>query len=653
MGNRLTATIIAWLTAFGSYASIAHPLPVLIDTYGSNGAQPEHFMTPESITVDAADNLYIGDPQLGRITKFNSQGQFLTQWSTDAGFNSRISPRGIEFDPDSNSLYVVGGFDTLFQYSTTGVLIAIWDLPEGTRAKDVAVDANGFVYLADEVSTAFDRVPRIQKYDSAGNFITDWSMDIIPNPTFRSVGGITVTPAGEVLITDTNARHAERFTDTGTHLGNWGSHGHGDGQFNVVQGLDASSTGQVFVADYWNHRIQVFLPDGTYLRQFGTPGFGNGQLSAPVDVAVDSVGSAYVLEQNSTRVQKFDATGNFLFKLGPENDQVPNFYEPTGLAVDARGRIYIADTYHHCIQILSSRGRLEQRWGADNVDGFLNFSYPSDIEIDETGKIYVLDRSGVQVLDPAGNLLFSFGVGATTPGAGALCLSMDSVYINDIRDSRIIKYDREGNELLIWGSMGTGDGQFLAPISLAADSQGRIFVADDQRHCIQAFDASGNHLETRGQEGSLNGQYFQPRALSVDQFDNLYVLEEGNQRIQKFDPQGDHVWTLHFGLEPFEDFTSGNGLALTPNGRILISDDRYQRILEFSPPRLTPLRAGSTLSLQWTANAVNYILEESSNLGASWATSSAEPIRIDSQELVILPSNGPQRFYRLRYIGQE
>src|SRR2546422_805750 len=52
-----------------------------------------------------------------------------------------------------------------------------------------------------------------------------------------------------------------------------------------------------------------------------------------------------------------------------------------------------------------------------------------------------------------------------------------------------------------WGSMGSGDGQFDGPIGLAVDRNGNVFVADILNHRIQKFDKSGTFMT---QWGSLD-----------------------------------------------------------------------------------------------------------------------------------------------------
>ena len=91
-----------------------------------------------------------------------------------------------------------------------------------------------------------------------------------------------------------------------------------------------------------------------------------------------------------------------------------------------------------------------------------------------------------------------------------------------------------GTFVTTWGSSGTGDGQFNAPLGVATDGNGNVYVADTNNNRIQKFDASGTFLTTSGSYGSGNGQFSNPIGVATDGSGNLYVADTNNNRIQKF-----------------------------------------------------------------------------------------------------------------------
>ena len=79
-----------------------------------------------------------------------------------------------------------------------------------------------------------------------------------------------------------NAR-VQKFDSAGTFLTQWGSSGTGPGQFTEPAGLAVDAAGKVYVADAGQQvpippggvsgggRVMKFTSDGTYLQQIGVP----------------------------------------------------------------------------------------------------------------------------------------------------------------------------------------------------------------------------------------------------------------------------------------------------------------------------------------------------------------------------------------------
>jgi hypothetical protein len=75
--------------------------------------------------------------------------------------------------------------------------------------------------------------------------------------------------------------------------------------------------------------------------------------------------------------------------------------------------------------------------------------------------------------------------------------SSDNLYISDgYINSRVAKYDKDGNWVGSWGEPGAAPGQFNNLHSIAIDLQNRIYVADRGNLRIQIFDTSGKLLNT-------------------------------------------------------------------------------------------------------------------------------------------------------------
>ena len=160
-----------------------------------------------------------------------------------------------------------------------------------------------------------------------------------------------------------------------------------------------------------------------------------------------------------------------------------------------------------------------------------------------------------------------------------------NIYVTDTNNFRVQKLDSEGNSLQMWGSEGSGDGQFLNDVlvpneyegHLAVDTQGNVYVLDTKNFRIQKFDSNGNYLAQWGAEGDGNGQFRQPFDIAIDRENNIYIADVGKSTVQKFDETGKFL--LHWGKEGYNDgefSTHGDlklfSVATAPDGIVLVTD---------------------------------------------------------------------------------
>ena len=119
----------------------------------------------------------------------------------------------------------------------------------------------------------------------------------------------------------------------------------------------------------------------------------------------------------------------------------------------------------------------------------------------------------------------------------------------------------------MFGSRGSGKGQFNEPRGIAFDSAQNVYVGEHRSNThIQVFSAEGEHLRWLG-DTKLNC----PFDVSIDSNDTVYVCDTNNHRICIFDSNGT---LLH-------SFSTNNprGIAVDKNGLIYVSD--YGRVQIF------------------------------------------------------------------------
>jgi hypothetical protein len=83
------------------------------------------------------------------------------------------------------------------------------------------------------------------------------------------------------------------------------------------------------------------------------------------------------------------------------------------------------------------------------------------------------------------------------------------------------------------------NGQFRQPTDVTWDTAGNIFISDGYINSrVAKFDKNGDWVKQWGEPGSEPGQFNTPHSIASDAEGNIYVADRGNRRIQVFDPDG-------------------------------------------------------------------------------------------------------------------
>jgi tripartite motif-containing protein 71 len=271
----------------------------------------------------------------------------------------------------------------------------------------LCIDQQGSLFVADNGNN------RIQKFDSAGNFIILWGNFGSANANFHNPTGIACDGKGDVWVVDTNNHRVQKFDGKlGGYVMKFGSRGNGEGQFNAPWGIAVDRVrGFVYVVDSANFRVQKFDMSGEFIMAWGSFGNGDGQFYFPRGVAVDqSDGSVYVVDMGNHRIQKFDTSTNVLPQLltkwggspeaghasSPLAREAGQLRSPWGIAVDGAGDVFVTDTGNHRVEKFDREGNFITQWGGyGNGDGQFNFPY--GIAVDVKGSVFVVDSGNTRV----------------------------------------------------------------------------------------------------------------------------------------------------------------------------------------------------------------------------------------------------------------
>jgi len=128
-----------------------------IKQWGSRGEGPGEFAVAHSIDIDPDDIVYVADRENFRIQRFNAEGIYLDEWKFPA------MACAIHLH-DDGTIFMTTGFDgELAALDVDGAVLGSLGTSgeangEFGEAHDIAVDANGNLYVADVVNR------RVQKY---------------------------------------------------------------------------------------------------------------------------------------------------------------------------------------------------------------------------------------------------------------------------------------------------------------------------------------------------------------------------------------------------------------------------------------------------------------------------------------------------------
>ncbi len=225
-----------------------------------------------------------------------------------------------------------------------------------------------------------------------------------------------------------------------------------------------------------------------------------------------------------------------------------------------------------------------------------SFSSPSRVATDSSSNVYVTDsgNSRVQKFTSTGTFLSKFGTLGTGNGqflaGSALGIAVDSSgnsYVVDKLGSQIQKFNSSGAFVTAWGSAGSGNGQFATPTGIAVDSSNNLYVADSGNNRIQEFTSSGAFVTKWGTLGTGDGQFNSPTGVAVDSTGNVYVADSGNSRIQKFTSSGAFVtkWgSAGTGDGQFGPTTTTPlDLAIGASDNVVVVDPTNSRVEKFRP----------------------------------------------------------------------
>jgi len=271
------------------------------------------------------------------------------------------------------------------------------------------------------------------------------------------------------------------------------------------------------------------------------------------------------------------------------------------------------------------------------------------------------DLDPVVLLDPAGNVVRSFGSGLVLWPHGMDVDVEGNVWITDARSATdaelaefpsaagkghtVTKFSPQGEVLMVLGvpgEPGEPPSHLTEPNDVQVAPDGSIFVAEAHTAqfldeptpgaigCISKFAADGTFLMSWGSWGFENGQFRTPHALAMDSRGRLFVADRGNRRIQIFDQEGDH-------LDTWYQFSRISGLFIDGNDVLYAIDSESSE--QYNPGWRKGLRVGSAVTGDVWYFVPEHFIYETVGLGGFGAM--GEGVTADASGNVFAGEIGP------------
>lgn len=273
-------------------------------------------------------------------------------------------------------------------------------------------------------------------------------------------------------------------------------------------------------------------------------------------------------------------------------------YGPGGVATDSTGQIFVAQ---------NNAGRIDVYGGDGSFKTSYVFDNPCDLEISPSGNILVKEGGGPDLwwinkasgalsraLDPAvvdadwdGGEYCAF---APNGSGGA----DDAYFLSDSDAGFVRKYVGGVQTLKI------GEGTLERPLDVDIDGSGNLVVADEWADSVFWYRQDGSLIGKYDGSADLDpsdGELRQPRGIAVTADGAVYVADRERDRVLRLNPLS-HSFVSEFGQSGYQDGSGTNppdplgvearfwgiwGMAATPNGKLVVSDDYNQRTGVFDP----------------------------------------------------------------------
>ncbi len=219
------------------------------------------------------------------------------------------------------------------------------------------------------------------------------------------------------------------------------------------------------------------------------------------------------------------------------------------------------------------------------------FNQPAGLTIDSQGNLYVTEIGNhrLQKFDPDGNVLAQVGGKGESNGRfdepwGVATDAEGNVYVADTFNHRIQKFDADLNFLRAWGRPASSlddpePDAFWGPCDLAIDADANVWITDGGTGRVLKYSADGRLIEAFGGHGDTPGSFIEPTSIEIAPAGDIFVADGGNRRVQRFDALFNFLAEYPVPGWLYVDSVAKPYIALLPDGGLILSDPTQDKLI--------------------------------------------------------------------------
>lgn len=291
-------------------------------------------------------------------------------------------------------------------------------------ASDIFCDAKGFIYVADTINN------RILKFNSIGDTLAEFKNDT-------------------------------------------------EKTFNQPEGVFVQDDGDIFVADTGNSRIVHLSPSGEFVEEFVKPEtnlLSEDFAFQPSKIGISKTNLIYVLNKTN-----FEG----IFTLDAEN-------KFCGYTCDNKVGVNIFDKL---LKIFGSE--YQQKMTQKRLPAVVtNFAVTGNNVFACTGQKGTVSGKLAEYTTVGTNLMPDMDYGINMDDKGEYSLSLfvdvdvfgeDIVAVLDQKNGKVFEYSNSGDQIAVFGDIGSNRGEFDLPVALCYGLSGEIYVLDQAKCVIHVY----------------------------------------------------------------------------------------------------------------------------------------------------------------------